>query len=80
MKRNSASQELARKRIIKNRGNKCQNCGYPGYVELHHIEKVVDGGNNNDDNVLLLCEKCHAEVHGFKKKKYLDENRENWKP
>lgn len=80
MRRNPASQELARKRILKKRGNRCEQCGYTGYVELHHIKAVVDGGSHEDANLLLLCEQCHADVHGYKKRKYLDPHRKNWKP
>lgn len=79
-RRNAASQDLARKRIIKKRGNICEGCGYPGYVELHHIISVVDGGTNADENLLLLCEKCHAEHHGYKKVRYLDQQRKDWNP
>lgn len=67
-----ASQEFARKRLIKKRGNKCEKCGYEGYIELHHIISVQDGGKFEDENLILLCEKCHAEAHGWKKRKWLD--------
>ena len=77
-KRNMASQQWARKRIIKKRGNTCEHCGYPGYVELHHIIEVCYGGTFADDNLLLLCELCHAEAHGNKKHKYMDAAREHW--
>jgi 5-methylcytosine-specific restriction endonuclease McrA len=77
--RNSRSQELARKRIIKARGKKCELCGYEGYVELHHIVEAVNGGTFTDDNLILLCEKCHAEAHGWKKDKYIDKARQCWR-
>ena len=41
---------------------------------------VVDGGGHEDANLLLLCEQCHADIHGYKKRKYLDPHRKNWKP
>jgi 5-methylcytosine-specific restriction endonuclease McrA len=78
MKRNMASQQLARVRIIKERGNKCQNCGYDGYVELHHIKEVQNGGTLANENLVLLCELCHANAHGWKKRKFLDAHREQW--
>ena len=67
-----------RKRLIRERGYKCENCDYPGYIELHHIQEIQYGGGNNDENLTLLCEKCHAEIHGYKKKTYLDEFRSMW--
>lgn len=51
-------------------------CGYipPSEVNLdiHHVIRVIDGGDNCDDNLMLLCEKCHADMHGYKKKKWID--------
>ena len=76
--RNPRSQELARKRIINKRGHKCEVCGYTGYIELHHIVQMINGGYHDEDNVILLCEKCHADAHGYKKKKWIDEARKNW--
>jgi len=67
-----------RERVIKQRGNKCEKCGYKGYVEHHHIVPIKDGGSNNNANILLLCEKCHAETHGCKKRNYIDEYRKSW--
>ena len=78
MGRNSASDQCARKRIIKQRGHKCESCGYPGYIELHHVLEVGNGGTNNDDNLKMLCEKCHADAHGYIKKKYIDMDRPDW--
>lgn len=78
MGRNSKSDQCARKRLIKSRGHKCEKCGFPGYIELHHILEVSKGGKNNDDNLILLCEKCHAEAHGYNKKNYLDKARLLW--
>jgi len=67
-----------RERVIKERGNQCEKCGYKGYVEHHHIVAINNGGSNDDENIILLCEKCHADAHGYKKKKYLDKYREGW--
>jgi 5-methylcytosine-specific restriction endonuclease McrA len=46
----------------------CEQCGQPG-VEVHHkIWLMPDNINNPDitlnwDNLILLCRKCHAEIH-----------------
>lgn len=80
MRRNMKSQQCARKRILEVRGNKCEKCGYPGMVEAHHIIPYIERKNYDDDNLILLCEKCHAEAHGLNKKKYLDSRRKDWKP
>ena len=78
MKGKRGSDQCSRKRLIKQRGHKCQLCGYPGYLELHHILPVQFGGGPEDSNLILLCEKCHADAHGIIKRHYLDSDRENW--
>ena len=67
--RNAASQELARKRIVKQRGLRCEWCGETRLIELHHIKRAVDGGTFDNDNLLLLCEDCHLKAHGKKRRK-----------
>lgn len=67
-----------RRRLISRNGKKCELCGYKGYVEMHHIIRVVDGGEHSEENCIILCEKCHAWAHGLKKKNYLDPCREHW--
>ena len=72
------SQDQARKRIIKARGHKCERCGFPGYIVLHHIKDFVLGGGHEDDNVILLCELHHAEAHGINKTRYFDSRCMTW--
>ena len=69
-----------RKHLINKYGNACKFCGYTGMLEVHHIIPVCDGGTNDLDNLILLCELCHCEAHGAKKKIFLDKEREFWKP
>lgn len=71
-------EKTLRKRLIAKKGKKCELCNYSGYIEMHHVERVVDGGDHTEENCVLLCEKCHAKAHGYKKKKYIDRHRENW--
>jgi len=70
--------EALRKRLIAKHGKRCMQCGYEGYVDLHHKVRIVDGGRSIEENAMLLCEKCHADAHGLTKRKYLDANREHW--
>ena len=69
----------ARARLITKYGKRCMQCGYDGNIELHHKKRIVDGGGHDEDNLILLCEKCHAEAHGHTKKKYIDAGREFWR-
>ena len=47
----------------------CRRCGYfspwmPGCgLEIHHIKALVDGGNNDEMNLIVLCRTCHDEWH-----------------
>jgi len=33
------------------------------YLELHHLEHHVEGGANLAENLLVLCNRCHDDVH-----------------
>lgn len=52
--------------------NRCRNCGWdhshwtrddPRVLELHHAEHHARGGPNTEDNLLVLCNVCHDDVH-----------------
>lgn len=52
--------------------NQCTNCGWnhsmqtredARYLELHHREHHVNKGPNTASNLLVLCNRCHDEVH-----------------
>jgi len=58
-----------KRKLIAERGLKCEECGECGSVEMHHKIKIIDGGNNSDDNLQLLCHSCHA----LKDRKYQNE-------
>lgn len=51
-----------RKRLIKERGWKCERCGFPAAVlQLHHLnyERL---GEELDSDLQVVCEKCHPEA------------------
>lgn len=33
------------------------------YLEVHHIKRLADGGEDTLENVLALCPNCHRELH-----------------
>lgn len=33
------------------------------YLEVHHIERLADGGEDTIDNTIALCANCHREAH-----------------
>lgn len=60
-------------RVVYERANNtCQLCGWnrekwtrddPRILELHHVEEHVEGGPNIPENLVVLCGRCHDEVH-----------------
>jgi predicted HNH restriction endonuclease len=52
-----------RAKVIK--GCECAICGltYAPVLQVHHVLPLSDGGNNNIDNLVVLCSNCHKAVH-----------------
>lgn len=44
----------------------CSECQKQGRLiradEVHHIIAIIDGGDNNEDNLLSLCHSCHSKI------------------
>jgi len=40
----------------------CGKCGSKDNLEIHHMLPVILGGDNIDDNLLILCRDCHQKV------------------
>ena len=32
-------------------------------IELHHLQKLSDGGSDNEDNLMLVHKSCHSNIH-----------------
>jgi hypothetical protein len=52
--------------------NRCRLCGWshdswrpddPRILELHHVEQHREGGANRADNLIVLCSRCHDDLH-----------------
>lgn len=61
-----AEQTTIKKRILKKQ--KIAHCEYCGnktkeILQIHHIEPIAMGGNNDLDNLIILCPNCHKSVH-----------------
>ncbi len=63
--------------VYENARNACQVCGWnhkkwtkrsPRILELHHIKKHVKGGKNTPENLVVLCSKCHDDIHANRRK------------
>lgn len=48
-------------------GFKCTECGATENLVVHHIDESRKTGqlNNDLENLVTLCRKCHSERHGF---------------
>lgn len=51
-----------RNTILERDGNRCLRCGSTDSLQVHHIKPVVQGGNNEKDNLATLCSECHNEA------------------
>lgn len=58
----------SRREAILNRDNyTCQVCGKKHTkLEVHHIKYRSQGGNDNENNLITLCEDCHRDIHDGK--------------
>lgn len=58
-----------RNEIIIRDNYECQECGSLGgrkgdtELHVHHIEQVQDGGSDDRDNLITLCDECHVLEH-----------------
>ena len=62
-------QKCARTKALKVFGKKCVLCGLEGYVELHHIIPISEGGTHDIENLQLLCDTCHRKTHGIRSRR-----------
>lgn len=65
-------------RLLVLRGNTCEQCGYnkTEILQVHHKDR--NHGNNNLDNLKLICPNCHYEEHYLKKSWLKDYNFSDW--
>jgi len=51
------------KKVFEKFKNKCAECKSNENLNIHHIKKIKDGGDNSLANLILLCENCHKKKH-----------------
>lgn len=58
--------------ILKTAKGRCELCGSAApfanpagrpYLEIHHVDRLADGGADVPDNAVALCPNCHREAH-----------------
>jgi hypothetical protein len=50
-----------RKRSASLRGQKCETCGTPNRLQVHHVNR--DPADNRKHNLMTLCASCHTRWH-----------------
>jgi len=50
--------------ILKRDGWRCQNCGSMTNLDVHHMRRRSNLGNDAEDNLITLCRICHRLLHG----------------
>ena len=52
-----------RREVLDRDGWRCQTCGKPGRLEVHHVKPLQEGGTNDLGNLTTLCRGCHIAAH-----------------
>lgn len=52
------------KTVAERDGKRCRNCGVERGLDLHHVIFRSLGGKDVAENLVLLCARCHQDVHG----------------
>ncbi len=60
-KRRPGVGKTIRTRILSRDDNVCRKCGRKDNLNIHHIQAVMDGGTDHDDNLITVCKACHRE-------------------
>lgn len=51
------------RKLLLSKHNCCEKCGSTIGLEIHHKKPLILGGNNEEENLIVLCAKCHIEAH-----------------
>jgi 5-methylcytosine-specific restriction endonuclease McrA len=49
--------------VLRRDGWRCQFCGSMTNLEVHHQEFRSHSGPDHEDNLITLCNTCHASLH-----------------
>lgn len=63
---------VVKEQALRRASGRCEACGNPApflrstgepYLEVHHIDRLADGGPDRIDRFAALCSNCHARCH-----------------
>lgn len=60
---------IVRSEILLRDHFRCRECNFYKHLEVHHIVPRSKGGSDDPDNLITLCQRCHAKKHGFNNRK-----------
>jgi len=52
-----------RQQVLERDGWRCQLCGSMAGVEVHHIQRRSQTGEDSEENLISLCSACHRRIH-----------------
>lgn len=52
-----------RREVLERDGWRCQYCGTTQNLEVHHLVPRSQGGDDDAQNLITLCARCHGDVH-----------------
>ena len=52
-----------RAEVLQRDGWRCQTCGRPDRLQVHHIRSRGRLGDDTDENLITLCADCHSDIH-----------------
>jgi 5-methylcytosine-specific restriction endonuclease McrA len=58
-----AYQQLCRQ-VLERDGWRCQVCGAMQHLQVHHKEFRSRSGDDSEENLITLCDRCHKLAHG----------------
>jgi 5-methylcytosine-specific restriction endonuclease McrA len=53
-----------RHEILERDSWRCQVCGSSSDLQVHHLKYRSKLGNDEADNLIVLCVRCHHQQHG----------------
>lgn len=59
----SAVWERRRSKYFREHRNACAACDFTFGLHLHHKDYSILGGKEPDENLAILCGKCHEDLH-----------------
>ena len=57
------SYETLRQQVLRRDGWRCQSCGTMSSLEVHHKRFRSHSGDDSEENLITVCDLCHAALH-----------------